>query len=41
MRIMANKIWLNAGINPSLHVNFVPGQGDTKPRLHLVEVFLV
>ena len=36
-----NEIWLDAGNNPSLHVNIVPGQGDTKPRLQLVGVLLV
>ena len=30
MRTMAHEIWLDAGNNPSLHVNIVPGQGDTK-----------
>ena len=36
-----NEILLDAGNNPSLHVNIVPGQGDTKPRLYLIGVLLV
>ena len=41
MRTMAHEILLDAGNNPSSHVNIVPGQGDTKPRLQLVGILHV
>ena len=33
--IMADEIWFGAGNNPSLRVNIVPGQGDTKSLVGL------
>ena len=38
MRTVANGILLDTGNNPSLHVNIVPGQGDTNSLIGLLKV---